>query len=127
MRLRLRDLIISADPEPVILVCALVAFVFGGVLLIPGSTFSISPSYVTIGKIISEDLAGAIFAALGLAGFAGLLIAHFDLLRLVCMAYVVVFLSLAASFVISVPLSTGAIYSVFAVAAAWAFWRLGAK
>lgn len=125
MAVRLRDLIIGADPEPVLFLCALIATLFGITLLLPGPTFAIETSQTTvIGLLIKEELFGSIMLLFGVLGLAGSLSGWRWLMRTGCLAYVGLFAFRGATFVLADYHSTGNAYIILALGAAWAFLRL---
>ena len=108
------------------------AILFGGILLLPGDTFALSPAWAVLketggtlfGPAQAENGWGAVIAGLGLLHFVSVLLAGTRLVPLLTLwAIAIVFAGIAASFALSVGIaSTGTgQYALNSLMAAWAY------
>ncbi len=87
----------------------------------PDNTFDL-PSMVIMHSILHEDMATVLSFLLAGMGFSAILLSR-GVLRIVAMIYVLVFIFIGATFILTVPYSTGSTYFTFAIGAGWAFLR----
>lgn len=117
MRRRISD-------APLEFLASLELIVFGLTLLAPGNSFDVSHAYAFLGSFMSEDAWGVVFTAIGVFTMWCLVRGNISERRLAMMVAFSVYLLMFVAFMIS-AFSTTTVYGIFALAAGWAYHKLG--
>ncbi len=118
---RIWNLLSVSDPVPVMALCAIAFLILGLTLDMPGNTFDL-PSMEIMHSVLAEEVATVLAFLLAGAGFGAILLAR-GVLRFVAMVYVLAFIFIGVTFILTVPYSTGSTYFTYAIGAGWVFLR----
>ena len=109
---------------PLEFMASLELVVFGLTLLAPGNSFDVSHAYGLLAEFMPEDAWGILFTAIGIFTLWCLLRGNTKERRFSMMVAFSVYLLMFVAFMIS-AFSTTTVYGVFAIAAGWAYHKLG--
>ena len=115
--------ILTSDPTPVQAIVAVAFAVMGGTLLLPGESLAHSTSWSLVASVFSENAIGAFLFITGIFIMGALLTGGPVMQMYSMLLAALIFTALTIAFVITL-LSTTTVYSVFAGASLWAYWRL---
>jgi hypothetical protein len=122
------EALLRSDPAAAEIHCAAIAAVWGVLLVLPGNTFSTTPSYDAMAHIMPEWCWGVMMLALSCQGIVGVVTAMQSLRRTAALYGVVSWSLIAWLLVLANPWATGGyVYLLTAITHGSTYWRLGAR